>query len=268
MPDLLDSLSLQVTDYLQILSGEDLLIFDPLRTFTEHGGTRITFNPENIEATRDHFTAFTHFLPQGWNGEKFEGTIIRLPLRTKPGLREKVVSSKDIKDLFSSFIANDLNICLLFVNHVRSIEFCIIDEQGAAPRMARSTVSVEQDGFDKKVVHLERNSVNRKEEWLMINEEYPTEQVLTSLASRVGTSSLEKVLEGSKLCPHVSIAFPLHVDTQPGSQQVIGQLFTFLPLPVKTGFPAHVHALFSLDSSRQHLCMNRDKGTMQGFENQ
>ena len=39
-----------------------------------------------------------------------------------------------------------------------------------------------------------------------------------------------------------------------------GRLFTFLPLPLKTGFPAHVHALFALTQSRQNLHNSGETG--------
>ncbi|KAJ3531465.1 hypothetical protein NMY22_g8142 [Coprinellus aureogranulatus] len=259
-----------VTDYLQILSGQDLLIFDPMKTFTDVGGVRFTFSPDTIEGIRDHFTAFSHFLPDGWNGERFDGTIVRLPLRTKPGLREKIVSPSDIQDLFSNFINHDLNICLLFVNHLRSRGQ---SHTYRAPKQAECNVELQEygsgtQGVDKKVIHLQFGDTITQEQWLMVHDHYSTREVLMMLESQVGTSSLEKVLQGSKLCPDVTIALPLSLEQPAADKRNTGQLFTFLPLPVKTGFPAHVHALFALDSSRQHLCMNRDKGTMQGSENQ
>ncbi|EEB88370.1 hypothetical protein MPER_13829, partial [Moniliophthora perniciosa FA553] len=37
-----------------------------------------------------------------------------------------------------------------------------------------------------------------------------------------------------------------------------GRLFTFIPLPLSTGFPVHVHGLFALTPSRQHLRNNSE----------
>ncbi|KIL57837.1 hypothetical protein M378DRAFT_56520, partial [Amanita muscaria Koide BX008] len=45
-----------------------------------------------------------------------------------------------------------------------------------------------------------------------------------------------------------------------------GRLFAFLPLPSKTGFPVHIHALFSMNSSRQRLRKPNERGIEHGSD--
>ncbi|KAA1478276.1 hypothetical protein DENSPDRAFT_741097, partial [Dentipellis sp. KUC8613] len=45
-----------------------------------------------------------------------------------------------------------------------------------------------------------------------------------------------------------------------------GLLFTYLPLPLKTGLPAHIHALFALTPDRQHLRNAEEIGLAEGFD--
>ncbi|KAK0502390.1 hypothetical protein EDD18DRAFT_1048553, partial [Armillaria luteobubalina] len=45
-----------------------------------------------------------------------------------------------------------------------------------------------------------------------------------------------------------------------------GRLFTYLPLPIRTGFPCHVHGLFALTQSRQNLTNKTEIGIVRGSD--
>ncbi|KAJ2918885.1 hypothetical protein MD484_g1553, partial [Candolleomyces efflorescens] len=255
-----------VTDFLQILSGEDLVIFDPQSSFSRDGGARYPFNAQTIGPIRDHFQSFKHFLPPNWNGEVFDGTVVRLPLRTEPGeLREKIVSPEEIKHLFQEFIGKELNIAMLFLHHLRSIDFIIIDETGIEKRMAHCIVETTgqlSEGVCKQVVHLQSEG-SAKEEWLVTHQSFPNDEVLGLLSDRAHSLG-QNVLKKHKLRADIGLAFPLS-PTQ-SVQPDIGQLFTFLRLPIKTGFPAHIHSLFSLTPSRQNLRPHGENGIVRGSD--
>ncbi|KAJ2918884.1 hypothetical protein MD484_g1554, partial [Candolleomyces efflorescens] len=259
-----------VTDFLQILSGEYLVIFDPQSSFSIPGGERYSFSPDTIEPIRDHFQAFEHFLPSEWNGEAFDGTIVRLPLRTEPGeLREKIVSSDEIKLLFQEFIDKELNIAMLFLQHLRSINFVVIDKAGKAEKLAHSTVPIADrlaDGVYKQLVTFQLGEATAsREEWLVMQRSSTKEDALKLLSDRTGSESVsERVLKKHKLRADVGLAFPLSSthDVEPD----IGHLFTFLRLPIKTGFPAHIHSLFSLTPSRQNLRPHGENGIVKGSD--
>ncbi|KAJ2928408.1 hypothetical protein H1R20_g8671, partial [Candolleomyces eurysporus] len=256
-----------VTDFLQILSGEDLVIFDPQSSFNVDGGARFPFKPETIEPIRDHLQAFEYFLPTNWNGEAFDGTVVRLPLRTKPGeLREKIVSPEEVKQLFQEFIGKELSIAMLFLQHLRSIEFIIIDEAGRVQKIACCTVEIAgqlSDGVCKQVVSVQSTEASVKEEWLVMHQSFAKEEVLRLLSNRVDSFS-ENVLKKHKLRADVGLAFPLSHTRN--IEADIGHLFTFLRLPIKTGFPAHIHSLFSLTPSRQNLRPHGENGIVKGSD--
>ena len=72
------------------------------------------------------------------------------------------------------------------------------------------------------------------------------------VCKRFGVADVPKELlylaGDNHLFPLAGVAVPL-----PGHQSFIGQLFTHLPLPLRSGVPAHVNAHFWVDQSRKHL---------------
>ena len=67
-------------------------------------------------------------------------------------------------------------------------------------------------------------------------------------------------LTADKLSPIVELAMPL--DGAP----IGGSLYTLLPLPIETGFPVHVNAVFALTPDRQSLKNIAEAGTLQSRE--
>ena len=67
------------------------------------------------------------------------------------------------------------------------------------------------------------------------------------------------------MIPDVSLAIPLSIATQ---AETGGRLFTFLPLPLKTGFPTHIHAPFALTQSRQYLRNSGEAGIVSQADDQ
>ncbi|KAJ2913096.1 hypothetical protein MD484_g7329, partial [Candolleomyces efflorescens] len=257
-----------ITDHLQILSGDQFVIFDPLYSFSDDGGTRFTLSPGTIDPIRDHFSAFDQFLPARWNGGAFDGTVVRLPLRTEPSdLREKVVSPTEIEGLFKNFIQDEMNISMLFLQHLRSVEFVVVREDGKVRRLGKCTIEVTDplpNGTCTKVVHVEPPKGRpRVEKWLVLDQHFSQEDALDQLSALAGSLS-GRVLKKHKLRPDVGLAFPLDPVSPPDSG--IGQLFTFLRLPLATGFPAHVHGFFSLTPSRQNLRNPVDSGVVKGSD--
>jgi sacsin len=152
---------------------------------------------------------------------------------------------------------------MLFLQHLRSIDFFIIDEAGSIEKIACCTVPISAllaEGVYKQVVSVQRGEASAsEEEWLVVQCSSP-EDALNLLFNRTGSAS-EKVLKKHKLRADVGLAFPLN-SIGPDA----GQLFTFLRLPIKTGFPAHIHSLFSLTPSRQNLRPHGENGIVKGSD--
>jgi hypothetical protein len=95
-------------------------------------------------------------------------------------------------------------------------------------------------------VQLDRNQVTERKEWHIVQSDFSRDEAINMLLQQPGynPSTIGGMLQGAKFSPEVKIA--VDIDTRPTR----GRLFSFLPLPIFTGFPVHIHALFGIDASR------------------
>ncbi|KAF6749160.1 hypothetical protein DFP72DRAFT_1143529 [Ephemerocybe angulata] len=271
-----------ITDYLQVLSGQHLVIFDPQCSFSADGGVRLSLKPKDIGHARDHLSAFGHLYKDNVKKGNFDGTIVRLPLRTEPGdILENIVSPRDIEGLFKDFIDGELGAAMLFLQHLRSIKLVIVDKHGTVRDLASCAIDKPlemEDGVTRARVRIKRRGadVTETKEWAILDQAPPLEEAHSLLSKRMAEflpdeeelqKSLEVVLKKHKLRPDVGIAFPLSedVDSSPRRNDA-GCLFTFLRLPIETGFPVHIHGCFALTTSRQNLRNPVDNGVVKGSE--
>ncbi|KIK66157.1 hypothetical protein GYMLUDRAFT_219036 [Collybiopsis luxurians FD-317 M1] len=251
-----------ITDNIHILSGDKLVIFDPHGEFDEfEGGVSISIKDE-MNRFQDQTDAFRGALTE----VPFEGTVVRLPLRTHAEAQRSRIKPVEtridhIRSLFHGFIENELPVALLFLKHVMFIELREIGVDGSMTVKATVTVSnpevaplrsfvpgnvcrsetyrldiVSTVGSDRSVVH----------KWRIVHVVDDEASVQSKISQRLGYN-VDDRLKQDKLSSHIALAFPL------SHQHVKGQLFTLLPLPIWTGFPLHVHGVFALTSDRQHL---------------
>ncbi|KAJ7131720.1 hypothetical protein C8R43DRAFT_1133662 [Mycena crocata] len=264
-----------VTDNPQILSGVSLAILDPHHNFSESGGTKFEFAPKAVEY-RDQLDAFDFFLSPDERGQKFSGSIIRLPLR-KPGaqssISSKAVDAAEIRQLFEDFVREEIGISLLFLKNITSVEVHEVDAQGNRRCLAESSIQKEpvvswtadsdRHTSFKCTVTVETPLLGRVNKTWRIAHSYFPEAYSTSLLSlRIGQDP-RPILSKHKLLSEMAIAIPMSILTQ---EENAGRLFTYLPLPLKTGFPGHVHALFALTQSRQNLNNGGEIGIVRGSE--
>ena len=167
----------------------------------------------------------------------------------------KIVRANEISQLFQDFITEEIDLSLLFLQNITSIEIHEVNEQGKSTCLATSVISRSAltacgDGNKTYKSFITKNSQDKEQEkvWRLLHCPFSQEEAVTHLARRQ-INDPSSTLKEHKLVPNVSLAVPLSITTQ---VETGGRLFTFLPLPLKTGFPAHVHALFALTQSRQH----------------
>jgi hypothetical protein len=251
----------QVTDHPHILSGPNLAIFDPEKKFSEEGGIRVSYIDAS-QRTSDHIAAFGTFVvspPQ----EAFPGTVIRLPLRTHESLDSlgKAVPVHVIHELLHDFANEELKVVLLFLKHVSSVELREVDNHGTRI-LAKTEVergSALDSSFNTCNITTAIHGQEYRQSWILHYHTADFEEIRGILSSRlqydVGTTLVEK-----KLQPTVGLAFPIQVTDFATS----GRLFTFLPLPIYTGFPCHIHGLFALTPDRQHLVNAEETGLPEG----
>ncbi len=246
-PDHLLTTAVQVTDTPQILSGSSLAILDPQHIFSESGGAKFDVNDyPNHEAT-------FNFFPAG-------GSIIRLPLRRKPSVISKqIVAPQEVQTLFADFIREELDVALLFLKHIKRIEIWHIDEIGNRSCLAGASISKDAVTEPSFVAHVEIDLISSKR-WRVFQSAFSQAESATSMRRRLGRD-VSQLLEKHKLFPTIAIAVPLS-----GDEAMTGRLFTYLPLPIRTGFPCHVHSLFALTQSRQNLSNKSEVGIVRGSD--
>jgi sacsin len=262
----------QVTDNPQILSGSKLAIFDPHHAFTSSGGAAYDF-VENPNAHADQLSGFEFFIPTTARTNPFSQTVIRLPLRTTTGaaksrIKNDAVGPSKIRQLFDDFINDEIDIALLFLTHISTIEIYEVNDQGTVMCLATAKVvksSPDAHHMSSMTGTTHRCNVNVtttasdcvSRSWRVLHASWPNSEAAKLIWNRLGYDVGTK-LERHKLLPKVGIAIPL-----PSSSHN-GRLYTYLPLPLSTGFPCHIHGLFALTPDRQHLRNGEETGVVEG----
>ncbi|KAF8970966.1 hypothetical protein BDZ97DRAFT_1914417 [Flammula alnicola] len=173
-----------------------------------------------------------------------------LPLRhTASKISSKVVGPHDIDHLFHEFIYEEIEISLLFLQNIQHIEIHDINERGVSKCMP---------SFPSPDLH--RSGV---EITTQLTPQLSPSTTSTRLKIKRSSGDITRILKEHKLLPNIGIATPL----DPTSEELTsGRLFTFLPLPLPTGFPVHLHAYFALTQSRQNLRNSREIGLVPGTD--
>jgi hypothetical protein len=257
-----------ITDIPQILSGSELAILDPQKLTFAEGGIKYDF--VNDVSHADQLSGFDSFISLEGRSKPFKGTIIRLPLRSAPSsIRDTIVHAAEIRELLVEFIKAEIDAALLFLSHVMSIEVYEIDDEGR-----KCLVKVKKcvaDYLDYEIPHAKicatsttkahkcsvtiesSEAATSRTTWRVLFSSHSLETSQRILSDRLkfdqDSADLKNRLSSEKLLPRVGLAIPLSSQAAPRQ----GRLYTFLPLPLITGFPIHVHGLFALDSARRHL---------------
>ncbi len=203
-----------------------------------------------------------------------EASIIRLPFRqdgSQSEISKKVLTCDEVKKLLTDFIDEEIDIAMLFLSHIEVIEVMEVDDTGVhvigtakIKRQCANTLNTNHETTHEVCsvsVHLgHRSSVgpDRLQCWEVLRMVSSTGRVASLLSDRLGYN-VTPHLEREKLNPSIALALPIPL--LPGSQ---GRLFTFLPLPLPTGFPLHIHSLFALTQARQNLWNGSERGLVKG----
>ena len=262
--ELLIPSSIKITDCPQILSGPYLAVLDPLSVFTGSTGKKLDLS-HVISKHFDQLAPFARFLPPQFVGPSFDNTVIRCPLRTFPGnISSKVVTADQISHIFTEFIREEIDISLLFLQSIQDIEIYDVDEGGNSTCLVTLSIArterTELGDGNTTYVATTTTTTNEKAEttWRVL--QCPFQQAgAIQLLSNAIPGDPAPILKKHKLLPTVGLATSLK---HPSGQPTSGRLFTYLPLPIPTGFPVHIHALFALVQSRQSLRNAREIGLM------
>ncbi|OCH87991.1 hypothetical protein OBBRIDRAFT_117037 [Obba rivulosa] len=256
-----------VTDNPQILSHDSFVVFDPQHGFSD-GGLRICVS-DCLETHPDQLSAFDYFLPSD-GASTFEGTVIRLPVRRREStISPEVHSPDEIRRLLKDFVKQELKDVMLFLSHLESVEVHeLFDKRDVLLGKASIVRDAPTHKASGNLAHTCRITVDlgrpgvlaATQKWRIVQTSIPSDACIKELSIRFNSSyDIASRLEKEKLYGDISMAIPL-----PLTGEMNGRLFTYLPLPVCTGFPCHIHALFALTDSRQNLRNISEIGVLKG----
>ncbi|CAA7263802.1 unnamed protein product [Cyclocybe aegerita] len=259
-----------ITDCPQVLSDKFLAVFDPLYAHMDRPGAK--FNVMEVAANfHGQLAPFEWFWEPNWTGTCFKGTVVRCPLRKTPSrISNQVVSPAQIHKLFTDFIERELDILLLFLSHIKEIEIHDVDSSGKATCLAKlsmarseatSTPGMHTHKATTMTIH---KGVTHEKTWRISRSTFSQAEAVQRLSATSSGNTdgvLDRVLQEHKLLPEIGIAADVSAQ-RPDS--VSTRLFTYLPLPVFTRYPVHIHALFAINRQRNELRNPREIGVNPG----
>ena len=249
-----------------------MVMLDPQGDFFDEGEARVTLEDIPIEIQES--------LNLGWfqeiQGEDpSPGTVIRLPLRTERHRHEistKAISCQEVEEHFQSFIQAEIDICLLFLSSLKSVEFWMIKEGDVTPaQIALSDITLPSDAPSDDIVLLRRvetklyPGASRGKDWLIRWYSVPDSISQSQLSARIAFDA-RSTMEKEKLTATVALA--IQTGVFPGGCSTSGKLFTYLPLPSDTNYPFNIHAPFALTVDRQGLRNENEEGFVKGSDDQ
>ncbi|EPE26292.1 ATPase of HSP90 chaperone/DNA topoisomerase II/histidine kinase [Glarea lozoyensis ATCC 20868] len=260
------------TDSPSIVSRDQFSILDPhmewSRDLGEHaGGPRYNFvaDCEDTEM-QNHMSVFKPIITNPC--ERFDGTVIRIPLRTEEQSRRSEISGKhptvlEVQEVLQNFASEFGKGGLLYLKNVESItissssiytKMTVLDIENA-----RSHKRKVLDGINSAL----ENSHSSFHHSFKLGLQLQTDGLTTetaffvhhSLPGDLMSDEMRRWAEQEKQFPWVAVAAQIY----PRDNEPIGSLSTVVPLPIQPGQPVHIHGAFHLSPDRQRLtCSDRE----------
>ena len=261
-----------------------LLLLDPHESWSASTGspggpTWDVVEQASSEEIKNHMKTF-----QTFNFDPslaFDGTIIRIPLRTKTQAKKSKIVDREVT---TSQISEALSLLghevkqggLLFLKHVRKMSVRVdnqvlwqVEMKGhdSASIGARNNLSIDFKALFVPVAPTESNhSVSRTFQVDICFTEGALDTTFSYLIHHLmkkssANSELDSWARGKKLFSWVAIAAPISGISS--SDSFRGRLFSILRLPIETSQPVHIHGLFSITPDRGRLSSS---GQTPGYE--
>ena len=204
-------------------------------------------------------------------GREFPGTVFRLPMRGEEGSRisdisRNVYSAKDFPRLAENFLSNKFHY-MLFLNSVENISLLQGDSKAELETVAeigKTTViltnSALKPGEGNTIISQKFRGSSKQSEVHFLVSQRKAES--TSNAAMLASSAMGRE---HGLNSNVAVALPLSYNVQSKKYEPedmrSGDLFTFLPLNIKTSVNFHINGGFALSSNRKTLWQDDGRGS-------
>ncbi|XP_030840846.1 sacsin-like [Strongylocentrotus purpuratus] len=258
----------QLTDCPSFISkGERLCMFDPLQKYipgatSTKPGRQIRVNGSVRSSYPDIFQCYLEDILA--DGEQ-DYTVFRFPLREKAStLSKNVWRPGEIRKLLQDF-ENAAFESLLFLKNITKISISELTSSGVIGSTHAITAEITEVEGEKKMDFLRKvQDISRAAKDDSTWQPEPAEVIYQMrlkgkgrdedwvICQQVGSADTaeENIMRKRKLLPVGAVAARLTGK----KEELKGTAFCFLPLPIATGLPVHVHGYFALDhESRRHL---------------
>ncbi|XP_053546606.1 sacsin [Bombina bombina] len=289
-----------ITDVPSIMSGSQVLIFDPninhMKKHIQHPtnpGIKIDLqkNPKPLNIFADQFYPFSDVfgceLKQPFY---FNGTLIRLPFRTEHEAKDSQIlnqafTKEQIKSLMDSF-EDSKDTIIIFLKNIKNVTLHLLREN-FNPKDKITKINLKRE----QVKHLDapKDIILQQEQIIalkalgMEGNDITAANIIKVTVQHTQTSEEKYYLiqnsigikeafmmftQNKKISvsvPGASVAFPLKKNSNTGKWTPCllnfeGIVFCFLPLPISSGLPFHVNGSFSVTSNRKSLWTTTEKG--------
>uniref|UniRef100_A0A670ZG50 Sacsin/Nov domain-containing protein n=1 Tax=Pseudonaja textilis TaxID=8673 RepID=A0A670ZG50_PSETE len=261
-----------MTDVPFLLSGHTVLIFDPNITHLQkhirgsaRPGIRLNLTPTVATSFPEQFGPFRGIF--GCRiGEKYQGTLIRLPFRTEQEAKVSQICPEPfgpsrIKGLRTGFQEMSQYL-LIFLHNVQEVSLSCLAHGSSSPEVVQPLATVSREVLDEMGFPL----IRLRTTWQSAMDIH---HFLLHSCSADGEAK-ELFRKGREkgihfLPPSSRVALPLRPSTTigrwlPDINGFKGRVFCFLPLPIESGLPLHLTAPFAVLSNRKGLWDTTEKG--------
>ena len=270
---------------------EDVLcVFDPHCRYIPHSSEAKPGRMfKNLEELRRKFPdVFPCYLEEHFPIKN--ATMFRFPLKTKQMAEESQISRVPVTveklDAMMENLKEELFEVLLFINNVKKISICAIDQSGnlvhtysvqvvmsqdddkkrqdfaqymkdiGKQTNEKTSVKVKRSSYTMKI----RDSLGREERWLIVQQVGFEKPVKVSIVDAFKERQLGMLPRGGVAC--------LLQSTLTSQMQRKKKAYCFLPLPFETGLPVHINGHFALEhETRRNLWRDEAGGYRSDWNN-
>ena len=292
-----------MTDVPSIVSREFFVVFDPHMKYLDKLGNQnspgikldVTRNISMINRFSDQFHPYKNVMgcDFGMTNFRFDGTLLRLPLRSPVEAETSKISKLcyDKAEMMKllNMLKDGLENLLLFVSNVCSVRLLHIPDYEEDPANAVEILSISKTCLQKgsysninsrnqlysqiqplsndpsnnkeqlihsEVIVLKRNVANARS--LLLNGDCNSTTSHWLITHTHGCAESLRLMEEhpqERFVPIAGVAVQIQYDgfNKATCIPVEGKLFCYLPLAVSTGLHAHINAPFALQSNRRNV---------------
>ncbi|CAG8528665.1 22758_t:CDS:10 [Dentiscutata erythropus] len=247
-----------MTDLPSFVSGEHIVFFDPLQKFLPKTGnpprspcgTRINFIEKNFRKRfEDQASSYIGIFGCDFK-KKFNGTLFRLPLRTKSSkLSRLTINSMDLKHEIFEYIEGNRE--MLFLRNIEQCSLYQMNKPDNLDLIWEAKIQNMNDIRELRTSHSCETKLYQLEMEIYNNSKFEDISNEINRSARGGVAALLSIGDGKSL-------EELKVEKVSNIPSLRGKLYSYLSLPMFTSLGVHINGTFCLSSDRKNVVIQAD----------